>query len=383
MKQEIISYLSTIKGELEDLAAFIRNNPEKPFSEYKCTNYIVNYLKAKGFSVTEHYMNMDTSFLATIGSGHPKICILCKYDAASLEGHFEGNHLLTEISIGAAVALSKIIPEKLNGTIMVSSCPGEQLKSSSVFLAKQGAFEDIDACFMVKPYLHTAESGCSSAILPLKMSFENNCCKDSKTYCYSPMEASLFTFNSINSMIKGFCRGLIIDSISLQGNYKNQASTVNAEMALRAYKLKDAEEVKEKLSDFIKAISKFMNVNINIQETNIAYEELKSNKTLSRLFSHNLKENGLTKIKEIYDLDIPLGIGSISKIVPLIYPFIGITDNEDLCYNTESFLKETDTALAKERVFIAIEALANTIIDILEKESLLREAKEEFAGYTK
>lgn len=380
MKQETISYLSTIKGELDELASFICNNPEKPFYEYKCTTYIVNYLKSKGFSIADHYMNMNTSFLASFGSGHPKICIMCKYDAASEAGHLEGNHLLTEISVGAAAALSKVIAKGLKGTIMVSSCPGEQLKSSSVFLARQGAFEDIDACFIIKPYIYTAESGSSCALLPLKMCFTNNCCNGSKTYCYSPMEASLFTFNSVNSMIKSFHRGVIIDSVSLQGNYQNQASKIDAEMTLRAYKLKDAQEAKEKLADFIEAISKFMNVTINLEETKISYEELNSNKTLSRLFSHNLKECGLTKIKEIYDLEIPLGFGNISKTVPLIYPFIGISDNEDLSYNSLAFLKETGTDLAKERVYIAIEALTSTIIDLLEKDSLLRESKEEFSN---
>lgn len=378
MKQEAKSYLETIKSDLENISNFILNNPEEPFNEVKCSNYITNYLKSINFSIVAPYLGMNTSFMASIGNGHPKICLLCEYDAFNKDGHVDGNHLLSEITIGAAAALSKVISKFKSGTITVIGCPGESKKSSSITLVKQGAFEDIDACFMVRPYIYTAESGKSSALLPINISFKNNF-ESKETNCYSPLDACLFTFNGLNTMIKGFKSGCFLDSLEISGKNMAEASGINAELAIRAFKLCDAENIINKLQVFLCSVGQFLNTSIELKTTQISYEELHTNETLSRLFSHNLKESGIINIKETYDLKAHLGMGTISKAVPFIYPFVGITKRNDLTFRSVEFLKETKTEYAKEIVFKAIEALTNTIIDILEKDSLLKETLNDFS----
>jgi Metal-dependent amidase/aminoacylase/carboxypeptidase len=95
MKQEIITYLSTIKQQLFDLSKYIYDNPEHSFNEYKSSKYIINILRQNNFNITENFLNIPTAFFAQYGSGHPKICYICEYDAVENKGHINGHNLIS------------------------------------------------------------------------------------------------------------------------------------------------------------------------------------------------------------------------------------------------------------------------------------------------
>jgi len=53
VKQNIISFLSTIKEDIYSLCEFLYNNPEKPFSENKSSRYLIDMLKDKKYEEVE------------------------------------------------------------------------------------------------------------------------------------------------------------------------------------------------------------------------------------------------------------------------------------------------------------------------------------------
>jgi len=163
MRQEIASYLSTIKKEMYDLSKFLYDNPEGSFKETKAQDYISKLLLNKGFKVSNNYMDISTAFHAKFGDGHPKICFLCDYDADIKKGHIYGNNLSTCISIASALSLAKVIP-KTGGSVIVMGTPGELTGGSKKTLERQGAFEDMDVIFIAK--LHTGNHDVTLPELP-------------------------------------------------------------------------------------------------------------------------------------------------------------------------------------------------------------------------
>lgn len=139
MKQEIISFLSTCEDDIKNLATYLYENPEISYNEYNSSKYIGDLLKKYNFNVTEKFVDIDNAFFAQKGSGYPKICFLCEYDAIEHDGHLTGHNLVTTISVAAAIALGSII-DKIGGSSILIGCPGEYLGGTKGTMVRQGVF---------------------------------------------------------------------------------------------------------------------------------------------------------------------------------------------------------------------------------------------------
>lgn len=380
MKQEIITYLSTIKEELVSLATFLYDNPEESFHEKKACKYITKLLQKNNFEITENYLNIPNSFLAKFGNGHPKICYICEYDADPKNGHITANNLVSTISVGAGLALSKVIP-KIGGSITLIGCPGELLNGSKSIMVKQGAFDDIDVVFMIQPHVENIESGSSSAVLPIKITYENKNSSSNKIATYSLLDACLFTFNSINLLLKGFCEDCTIDGVTIntEPTLQETPTKIDSKFYIKTKYIADAYQIQNKFKELVNSVSYLMDIDSKVTLEEFPCEELISNATLSRLFSHNLKENGIIDIKNAQKLSYGLSLGCISHKVPCICPLVSIVEDNSIPFLTKDFAKATISCHALETVMKCAEALAVTGIDLIEKENLLAESKKELA----
>ena len=103
------------------------------------------------------------------GQGGAKIGYLPEYDAlpglgnaaeprqaparsGNTVGHGCGHNMLGAACTGAAIALKKIMIEnKLPGTIRVYGCAAEETEGAKVYMARDGLFDDLDACLAWHP----------------------------------------------------------------------------------------------------------------------------------------------------------------------------------------------------------------------------------------
>lgn len=380
MKQEMITYLSTCKEELFKLNQYLYNNPEVSYSEYNSCKYISNFLSKYDFEVTENFLDLPTAFYAKKGNGHPKICFLCEYDAVPEQGHLTGHNLLTTTSLAAALSLSKII-EKVHGTVIVIGCPGEYLGGTKSVMVKQGVFDEIDAVLMAHPDIITSESGSSSAIIPLKVKFTGH---SGLSFLnkgqYTSLDGVLLTFNILNALLKGFPKDVEVNSILSKGGLTPLLLPLESEAKfyIRANEMDIAKIAESKLREIIIYVSKLIRIPYSISLYEPENEELITNRTLNRLFSHNLKENGIIKIGDSRDIHSGLGLGVVSKKVPCIQPYISIIDGKNIQYGTKEFGEETITEFAFKQCMKGALSLAFTGFDLIQNENLLSEVKQEF-----
>jgi len=380
MKQEITSYLSTIRDEIFNLTKFLYENPEESFHEDKACRYLIDLFKKHNFKIIENYVDIPTAFYAEYGKGHPKICYLCEYDALKDGGHISGHNLISAMSVAAGLALAKVVP-KIGGTVIVLGCPGEYIGSAKVTMAKQGVFNDVDVALMCHPEAVTAKSGTSMAVLPLSIKYKSS---DGLAYRkksgYSALDACLFTFNAISALSKGFEDNCSIDGVIVNGGaapYMVPYET-EAKFYIRAPKIVQAEDIENKIKELVKVTSFMMDVSYETSLYELPYEDLVPNDTLSRLFSHNLKECGIIDIEEAKDTTSALSIGTVSHFVPSIHPYINMIEDDSIKYPSSEFAASTIKDFAQDKVMKAAQALAITGIDLIEREDLLSEVKVEF-----
>ncbi len=153
-----------------DVASHVWEFAELGFEEEKSSAYASGVLEKNGFKISDRGIGgLDTSWIATWGSGSPTVGILVEYDSlaglgndiqptktpaksGNTNGHGCGHNLICSTSIGAALALKNHMEkDRLSGTLRVVGCPAEEYLTGKNYMAQAGAFDGLDVCMHNHP----------------------------------------------------------------------------------------------------------------------------------------------------------------------------------------------------------------------------------------
>ncbi|AIR84003.1 MULTISPECIES: M20 family metallopeptidase [Erwiniaceae] len=162
-------YINENQPRFTALSDAIWDVPETRFEETQSAAILADALEQEGFTVERGVGNIDTAFIASIGSGKPVIAILGEFDAlaglsqqsgcatpqALVEngnGHGCGHNLLGTAGLAAAFAIKAWWAENgQRGTLRFYGCPGEEGGSGKTFMVREGLFDDVDAAVTWHP----------------------------------------------------------------------------------------------------------------------------------------------------------------------------------------------------------------------------------------
>ncbi len=186
----IIKVIDDNAAEFNEIAKKMYEEPELAYSEVKACEWLVESLKKHGFDVEVGLYGMPTSIRATWGKGHPIIGLLAEYDclpglsqkqSTSFDpvipggpGQGCGHNLLGVATLAGAVAIKDDLEQNgLEGTVVFYGCPAEEVLTGKVFMAREGAFKELDMALAYHPGGATMVSngistGLNSAIFHFK-----------------------------------------------------------------------------------------------------------------------------------------------------------------------------------------------------------------------
>ena len=159
-----INKIKAEQDKLIGLAQKMWDVPEVAYSEVNACKWTAELLKEYGFEVETGAYDLPTCVVGRWGSGHPVIGLLGELDAlpgmsqkcqttkeavvVGGAGQGCGHNLLDVACLGAAVGMKAEMEEKkLPGTIVFYGCPAEEVLTGKVFMARNGAFKDLDCAF--------------------------------------------------------------------------------------------------------------------------------------------------------------------------------------------------------------------------------------------
>ena len=189
LKKEVIASVETQKDELITVSDKIWAAAEIAFQEKVSSQTLIDYARANGFDVEVGVAETPIAFVATYRSGKPVIGILGEFDALpgisqktvpektpykkGAAGHGCGHNMYGTASLGAAVAIKKLIAEgKLKGTVKFFGTPAEEKFFGKLWMARAGLFDDLDACLDWHPADTTeADVQSSLALVDFKVEF--------------------------------------------------------------------------------------------------------------------------------------------------------------------------------------------------------------------
>ncbi|MBR5283846.1 MAG: amidohydrolase [Clostridia bacterium] len=152
------------KDKFVDLAQKMWDVPETAYNEVNACKWTAALLQELGFEVVTGAYGLPTCVTGTWGSGKPVIGFLGELDAlpgmSQKMTHMKdpvvpggagqgcGHNLLNVSCLAAAVGMKAELEEKkLPGTIVFYGCPAEEVISGKVFMARAGAFDNLDFAF--------------------------------------------------------------------------------------------------------------------------------------------------------------------------------------------------------------------------------------------
>jgi len=165
--ERVVAAVEDERERLIELARELWETPELGLHEETAARALATTLEAEGFDVETGVGGMPTAFVATYGEGAPRVGILGEYDAlpglsqrvaaerdpveAGAPGHGCGHNLFGTAGVGAAIALARALDAGLDGTIRFYGFPAEETLVGKVFMARAGAFDDLDAALAWHP----------------------------------------------------------------------------------------------------------------------------------------------------------------------------------------------------------------------------------------
>jgi aminobenzoyl-glutamate utilization protein B len=167
-KQDIIQWLDANQARFIEISDAIWADPEVAWQEFNAAKMQADFLEAEGFRITWDIGDINTAFVAEWGQGKPVIGFLGEYDAlaglsqknqaaqepvvAGAPGQGCGHNLLGTGCLASTVALARWLEANdVEGTVRYYGCPAEEQISGKTFMARAGAFDDLDAAFNYHP----------------------------------------------------------------------------------------------------------------------------------------------------------------------------------------------------------------------------------------
>ncbi len=368
---------------LTDLARRIHENPELRYEEHQASAWIAETLaKASGLEVERPTGGLATALrAATARAPGPTIAIIAEYDALPEIGHACGHNLIAAGAVGAFLALAKHA-SSLPGNVQIIGTPAEEGGGGKIRLIDAKVFDGIDAAMMYHPFDRDLLAHPALASVWIEMSFRGvpSHAAMAPWVGKSALTACMETFRLIDGQRVHFR-----DGVRVHGFITNGGQAVNiipeaaaCEFSVRAPNVAELARIREIVERCAQGAAMACGVEVELS-TREGYRDMQNNMTMARRFGNALEALG----RRPRDRDENVGAGStdmgdVSHVVPSIHPYLAICDEGESTCHEHRFAACARSERGFDTMLVAAKAMARTVVDLLEDESLLSAAKKEF-----
>lgn len=308
-KDMILEWIDANHKPFDDLALAHWSNPELAYKEYEAVRLQMDFLKERGFSVTQKE-GMPTAFMAEWGSGGPVVGILGEYDALGglsqavstakgpshegQPGHGCGHNLLGVYSMLAACAAKETLAtEGKSGTVRYYGCPAEEQLTGKAEMAKLGYFDGTDVSITWHPWdVSTVTDSTMTALFSAKFRFTGR-----SAHAGATPEAGRSSLDAVELMNVGanYLREHMVDQDRLHYVITNGGQAPNivpAEAEVwyfgRSPSSEELQSLWQRLNKVAQGAAMMTETEVSVQLLGGCYNTL-PNKVLNRVLDANLR----------------------------------------------------------------------------------------------
>ena len=370
LKERAWARVDAERDRVIELSVRIHGHPELRFEERQAVGWLTDYLEGAGYRVERGAFGLPTAFAARIGSGTPQVAILCEYDALPGIGHACGHNIIASAGAAAGAAVAEVIHET-GGSVLVLGTPAEEGGGGKILMARQGAFDGVDAAMMVHP---------AGADLPAMHVLAVSAVE--VVYTGRAAHAAAFPHRGINALdalvtaytaiaqlrqhIRSTERihGIITDGGQAPNIVPARAAGV---FYIRAATEKRLRLLKERVAGCFRAGAVATGAELSMRTIDEDYSDMLTNRPLAEAWAANLDRLG-RRIAHLEDMPVEIAgstdMGNVSKLVPSIHPMIAAAPPSVALHSPE-FAAHAGSEDGHRAAVDGAKGLAATAIDVL------------------
>ena len=373
LRERALEEVDSLRAEITRIGDYIHANPELGYQEQKAAELLTSELRRAGFKVQKGIRGMDTAFRAELeGKGQgPKVAFVAEYDGLPPPiGHGCQHNLIAAMSVGAGMALSRLMPE-LNGTLCVLGSPAEEgiVDNCGGKVLMIDEFKGLDAAMMIHPYDVTTggapptwnREGLELEFLGAPANAGN---AEDTSRGVNALEACMLFWSAVNAYRPHIREGARVFGIITEGgtspNIVPDRAVTRLQIRVPTYTY--FLELVERVKNCAKGAALALGAEVKIRAYANRYLAFIPNHTLAQAYERNLESLGRT-IEEPYKRGGVTDMGNVSHVCPSIQPYIATAPRGTTWHSAEA----AEGAVSKRGYDVAIvgaKALCLTALDI-------------------
>lgn len=372
IKKDFKESLSKLYNELCDISAWMYENPELGFEEYKTSKYLVDYINKYTTNTVFPTHNLETAFEVTFGETGPLTVICVEYDALPEIGHACGHNIIATAAIGAGLALRNYVND-LGIRVKLLGTPAEEGGGGKIVLLDRGAFEDASCSMMIHPGIENVVNPTFTTIQQYTVEYfgKDAHAAGAPEEGINALDAQIQLFVNASTYRQQMFQTNRMHGVIRDGGFKPNIipSYTRSEWYLRSLNKEGLKKIESDFYNFVNAAAMATKCKVKISSPDYIYQEINNNQTMYELYQENSKEVGRDMILQKDAVRPGLGstdMGNISQAFPSIHPMLAIDGNGAVNHQPE-YAAATLSESGKKAIYDGAYAMGATIIDLAEK----------------
>jgi amidohydrolase len=384
LKKDVAAAVDAMRAELLFLSHAIHGEPELALQEFMAAQRLADAVAGHDIAVTRGTFGLKTSYVAEFGNQRgPNVAILSEYDALPGIGHACGHNIIATSGYGAAIALS-MLGARLPGRVRYLGTPAEERFGGKEIMAREGAFERLDAAMMIHPSNLNLTTMPCIAIAEVEAIYHGRSAHASAMPYrgLNALDAVVTAYQSIAQLRQHIRNTERIHGIITEGGMA--ANIVPERAACRFYvRAADSHELaplKSRVQACFEAGAIATGCKLELKWGDCDYLDLKTNWPMAQAFEKNANAVGREFVAAS---TLPPGyagstdMGNVSHRVPSIHPMLSVAPPGVIIHNPE-FARWAASEKGDDAVIDGAKSLAMTALDVMGNPELLKVARNDF-----
>jgi len=384
LKKDAAAIVESLSAELLALSHAIHQEPELALEEFKAVARLTDAVAQHDLPVQRESFGLKTAYVSEFGrDAGPTIAILSEYDALPGVGHACGHNIIATAGLGATLALAKL-GARLPGRVRYLGTPAEERFGGKEMVAREGAFDGVDAAMMIHPSNLNITTMPCIAISEVEVTYHGRASHASAMPYrgLNALDAVVSAYQSIAQLRQHIRNTERIHGIITEGGL---AANIVPERAacrfyVRAADVHDLAVLKKRVQACFEAGALSTGCTADVRWGSTDYLDLKTNWPMAGAFEKNAVALG----REFFPLkDIPAGfagstdMGNVSHRVPSIHPMFAVAPAGVIIHNAE-FATWAQSPQGDQGVIDGAKAMAMTALDLMMDKGMLDATKKDF-----
>lgn len=383
MKESLVEAVDTIAPELLAVSQDIHAHPELAFEEKRAAALLVRTARRHGLDVNTGSYGLSTAFEAGFGQGDLNVAVLAEYDALPGIGHACGHNLIAVSALGAALALASV-RDDLPGRVTLLGTPAEEKGGGKELMARNGAFDTVDAAMMMHPCGINLATMPSICVAEVEVVYHGMSAHASAAphKGKNALDGLLLAYQAISNLRQHIrhserIHGIVTDGGKAPNIVPDRAA---GDFYVRARNAEDLEALKPRVQACFEAGAKASGCELETCWGAVDYLDLNTNWPLAGAFQANAETLGRDFVPA-NELDLSAAgstdMGNVSHRVPSIHPMLAAAPRGVVIHNPE-FARYAGSESGDKAALDGAKALAMTAYDYLSNPDLQAATKRAF-----